>query len=150
MESKHGTYALLLRARRSQAIQIGRRGVLNVEPGHYIYVGSAFGPGGIRARIDRHWRLGKNNRWHIDYLRTVVTPIGAWISYEARRLEHEWAGTLRSAVGLFSVPEFGSTDCDCETHLFFQAARPSVVTYTDLLEGDVVFRNRGSRGLRAP
>ena len=50
MDAHPGTYALMLQADRRQTVQVGRLGQLAVEPGCYVYVGSALGPGGVRAR----------------------------------------------------------------------------------------------------
>jgi Uri superfamily endonuclease len=46
MESKPGTYILVLRSQIGARAKIGRLGYLAVEPGYYLYTGSAFGPGG--------------------------------------------------------------------------------------------------------
>jgi Uri superfamily endonuclease len=91
MKSKPGTYALVLRSLKSTSTQIGRRGGLRIVPGYYIYVGSAFGPGGVQARITRHCRKTKSKHWHIDYLREHVNPVFAWYSNEPIHLEHRWA-----------------------------------------------------------
>ena len=37
-----------------QEVPIGKLGVLHMLPGIYVYVGSALGPGGLAARIERH------------------------------------------------------------------------------------------------
>lgn len=113
-----GTYALVLACHQRQTVQIGRWGALATAPGHYIYVGSAFGPGGVGARLSRHFRLEKRLRWHIDYLRAVLRPVSAWISYAPERLEHLWAERLERAAGFTPIPGFGSSDCRCTAHLF--------------------------------
>jgi Uri superfamily endonuclease len=64
-----GTYALILRSHSKATTQVGRWGRINLETGYYIYIGSAFGPGGVRARVSRHFRKEKRKHWHIDYLR---------------------------------------------------------------------------------
>ena len=56
-----GTYALVLRSDVSAATEIGRWGRLTIRPGYYVYVGSALGPGGVRARVSRHCRETKKN-----------------------------------------------------------------------------------------
>ena len=119
-----GTYALILRARSAAQISVGRWGTLDVMPGYYIYVGSAFGPGGVSGRIQRHCRQNKTLRWHIDYLREVTTPVQAWCGYDSRDLEHRWAGIFTRLSGVISVSGFGCSDCRCESHLFFIPAVP--------------------------
>ncbi len=120
-------------------IDIGRRGALPLEPGHYVYVGSAFGPGGLAARIRRHLRTEKSLRWHIDYLRARTVFKGAWFSTDTRRLEHRWAGILAGMRGMRPVPRFGASDCGCATHLF-HARRPPPLA---------VFRRRAGPGVVA-
>jgi hypothetical protein len=40
-------------------------------PGTYVYAGSAFGPGGIRARLRRHFRRDKKLHWYDAPVRIV-------------------------------------------------------------------------------
>ena len=87
--------------------------------GRYIYVGSAWGPGGIAARLGRHIRGDGKPHWHIDYARHVMQPIGAWVAY-GRRLECEWATCLASNFDAI-VPGFGASDCRCVAHFFYVA-----------------------------
>jgi Uri superfamily endonuclease len=46
MLTKHGTYALILASSSDRLIQIGKLGRLLIQPGYYVYAGSAFGPPG--------------------------------------------------------------------------------------------------------
>lgn len=118
MRSESGTYALLLHCASSSELAIGRWGCLQLVPGHYLYVGSAFGPGGVKARVSRHFRNDKKLRWHIDYLRAEAQPVGAWCSYASEHLEHEWAEALQDMNVTTCIAGFGSSDCHCEGHLF--------------------------------
>ncbi len=130
-----GTYALILQNKRNLRIQVGRWREIEFKRGFYLYVGSAFGPGGLRARLNRHCRVRKNSHWHIDYLREHVMVLGAWISYEPCRLEHNWARTIGSAEGITAIEGFGCSDCACLAHLFFSPDKPSFATYSGLMEG---------------
>ena len=118
MNPEPGTYALVLESRTRQKVQIGRWREIEIQPGYYIYIGSAFGPGGVRARVSRHFRLAKSNHWHIDYLRMHTTPLGAWYSHDPLRLEHAWATTLDGLADFTPVHGFGCSDCRCDSHLF--------------------------------
>lgn len=63
-----GLYLLLLELGHSIDLVIaGQR--LALGPGLYVYIGSACGPGGLRARLSRHL-CGRRRRlhWHIDKL----------------------------------------------------------------------------------
>lgn len=73
MRAECGTYLLVLRSHGEATVQVGRWGPLAVRPGVYLYVGSAFGPGGVRARVGRHLRMRKKPHWHLDYLRPLAT-----------------------------------------------------------------------------
>lgn len=126
MDKLPGTYALMLESTAEQSVRIGKRGILVLAPGYYLYVGSAFGPGGIAARIAHHRCVTHRPHWHIDYLRRVLPLAEYWFSHEPRHMEHVWAavaGGLRGA----SIPlaRFGSSDCDCPAHLFHYPRRPA-------------------------
>lgn len=127
-----GTYALLLHCNAITDLQIGRLGTLTTNAGHYLYVGSAFGPGGIASRVSRHFRTGKPQHWHIDYLRPVVQLREVWYTYDSEKRECLWAGVL-SCMKASTVPltGFGASDCTqgCDAHLFFLSSCPSVATF---------------------
>ena len=71
-----GLYLLILRLDRDLDLTIGALVRCLLRPGFYCYVGSAMGPGGLRARVMRHYRCtdcgtsGKKKRlhWHIDFV----------------------------------------------------------------------------------
>jgi Uri superfamily endonuclease len=113
-----GTYILLVELASPVAIAVGRLGSISFEAGVYAYVGSAFGPGGLAARLHRHIVGPRKIHWHIDYLLERATVIGTLHRAEVERGECKWArwvGTRAKA----HVPGFGSSDCRCESHLFF-------------------------------
>ena len=124
MKAEPGTYALIMHSRSSASTQVGRWGILTVKPGYYIYVGSAFGPGGLHARVSRHCRKTKPKHWHIDYLRQHVHPVGVWYSYEPIHLEHQWAKALSEMAGMSPIENFGCSDCKCYSHLFTTHTTP--------------------------
>ena len=125
-QARPGTYVLVLSSRSTDLVQIGRLGALQLQSGFYVYVGSALGPGGVRARLAHHLKPPRRPHWHIDYLRAHTRVDYIWYRLDTRRLEHLWAEDIRLAEGA-SVPlvGFGSTDCGCESHLFFFEHRPS-------------------------
>ena len=82
MERFPGTYVLILWSRGVHRIRIGRLGELLTRPGFYVYVGSAFGPGGVRARVARHRRGCSRPHWHIDYLRSRTRLEEVWYSHD--------------------------------------------------------------------
>jgi Uri superfamily endonuclease len=130
MQPQPGTDAFVLACRFDQPVEIGKLGRLHARPGFYVYVGSAFGPGGLRARIAHHLKISAKPRWHLDYLRPLVNPSEIWLTYDSRQREHQWAGVLAGISGA-AVPflGFGASDCRCESHLYFFSFRPSAVGF---------------------
>ena len=111
-----GTYIIVLYLNKKKRIQIGKLGQFKFKKGYYAYVGSAFGPGGLKSRIKRHVEPKKNYHWHIDYLNPAVKEV--WVSDHGEKLEHEWAATL-GEIALDKILGFGCSDCRCESHLFY-------------------------------
>jgi histidyl-tRNA synthetase len=85
--------------------------------GAYLYCGSAKGPGGISARVERHLKRRKALRWHVDRL-TVVGDIGGVIVAPDGD-ECELFDRLHAIAGCtVPVAGFGSSDCRrCPAHL---------------------------------
>jgi Uri superfamily endonuclease len=122
-----GTYALVLARRRTGVVPIGRLGSIGLRSGFYVYVGSAFGPGGLAARIRHHRQIAAHPHWHIDYLRAECDLVEVWFATGPGRHEHTWARTMGRMPGaLIPMPGFGSSDCECDTHLFRFEAIPSI------------------------
>ena len=120
MKAKPGTYALILSSPEAGSVVIGRRGALELRPGFYVYVGSARGPGGLRARVQRHLSSSPRRHWHIDYLKQHARVVEVWYSYGPDPREHEWANALADMRDAeIPMPRFGSSDCHCLTHLFY-------------------------------
>lgn len=105
--------------RAPSAVTIGRLGEHVFQPGVVAYVGSARGPGGLRARIGRHLRADKKPHWHIDALTVRVPVVAIWLARAPESLECMWAQRL-AGLPDSSVPVrgFGASDCDCQAHLF--------------------------------
>ena len=119
-----GTYALLLPCDRPGSIIVGRLGRMRLRPGWYVYIGSAFGPGGLRARVGHHLCPAGQARWHIDYLRARLPIGGIW--YRDASCEHEWAALAAAMPGAEApMAGFGSSDCGCPAHLIWFPAWPS-------------------------
>jgi len=112
-----GTYILIVRLEEDRRIVIGSLGEILFPRGIYAYVGSAMGPGGLRARIMRHLRHEKRKFWHIDFLLGEASIIEVIIIPAPERLECRIARFLIER-GVRYVPRFGSSDCRCPSHLF--------------------------------
>jgi len=120
-----GSYLLMLRLPDFREIQVGRLGRLGFAPGWYLYAGSAFGPGGLAARLGHHFKPVQKPHWHIDYLRAEAMVMEAWIALGSPCREHEWAAALSKApCSGKRVGGFGSSDCRCPSHLLYCKRRP--------------------------
>jgi Uri superfamily endonuclease len=125
-----GTYALVLASSVDALVRVGKLGRLHLQPGFYVYVGSAHGPGGLQARLAHHWEPTGRPHWHIDFLVAHTKPREVWFCYDRFPWECRWAYCL-SLQGGAPVPlvGFGSSDCTCEAHLFFFRRRPSKAAF---------------------
>jgi Uri superfamily endonuclease len=114
-----GAYVLWLRLAEPVVAKAGPRAAV-LEPGDYLYCGSAHGPGGLRARLSRHMRREKKPHWHIDQLTVRAEILGAFVSRSASEC------ALNEALAALPVPlpGFGAADCPrCVAHLrFFPAS----------------------------
>lgn len=137
-DTEPGTYTLLLKLDKQDRITVGKLGTFDFPAGYYLYVGSALGPGGLRARLARHRRgsesppqsnpdqTAKKLHWHIDYLLQRAQLIEVWGVASEKRLECKWSEVARRLSGAqVSVRGFGSSDCRCPAHLIYFAKRPN-------------------------
>jgi sugar fermentation stimulation protein A len=110
-----GNYLLVLKLNRSRKITIGKLGDFSLQPGYYVYVGSAMG--NLSARMERHRRLRKRHHWHIDYLRAEAEFQAVLAIRSSISLECQIAEKMKGLCDWFQ-PGFGSSDCSCPSHLF--------------------------------
>jgi Uri superfamily endonuclease len=129
-----GTYILFLQVQDEFVAQVGALGRLDFKPGVYAYVGSAFGPGGLRARLSHHLSLVHTNHWHIDYLSQKAGLVEIWYTCDPARREHEWAEVIATMSGVSSpFSGFGASDCQCRSHLFHFLASPRIDDFYERL-----------------
>lgn len=142
-----GTYALHMHLAQPTSLSVGNLGEYNFPPGAYVYLGSAFGPGGLRARLGRHLRGVGKPHWHIDTLR-AKTQLGSYHFVEGASgdilqspipLECLWSQALaNSERALIPAPRFGASDCHagCPAHLvafLVEEGPPFIQWLADLL-----------------
>lgn len=119
-----GSYVLCLTTEEDIQVKLPKGRYHDLPAGSYLYAGSAYGGGGIAARLRRHFKKEKSVRWHIDQLSIRAAEIGAFASVDEK--ECRLVECLQNS-GLFShiIPGFGSSDCRrCESHLL--AFRPTL------------------------
>lgn len=130
-----GSYILILHLKEEKVIQVGKLGKFKFPMGYYAYVGSAFGPGGLKGRLLHHFNPTYKPHWHIDYLRKEAEPEEAWITEQKDQREHLWASMLQQLnSAAVPAPEFGCSDCKCTSHLFHFKKRPLLKAFNKLIE----------------
>jgi len=112
-----GAYALCLTLAQPVRLSITRLGRPLLQAGTYVYCGSAYGPGGLRARLARHLRRDKRPHWHVDHLLAAATVVDV-VAVPGGN-ECELVAQIAALPGsAFPVPGFGSSDCRrCRAHL---------------------------------
>lgn len=134
--SDPGTYVLVMRAPEAGSATIGKLGTIDFEGGWLLYVGSAFGSGGLRARVRRHLRDAKTVHWHIDHLLVELDVTEVWWTDDDRKWEEDWAEALRGMPDArIPLRRFGSGDCGCEGHLVHLPERPDVDALRERVSG---------------
>ena len=146
-----GTYTVVLDFRRSISIRIGKLGRFRLSDGLHLYTGSALGKGAVslEGRISRHNRRSKTLRWHIDYLSSSkYCKVGGVVYVVSdRRLECKMNRLIiRSIHAAPAIQNFGSSDCDCVSHLL---RSPSSLSLEDVLsELRVLYTRFGRTSIR--
>jgi Uri superfamily endonuclease len=109
-----GAYVVALSLASPLTVRLGRAAPVSLRAGRYLYCGSAYGPGGIGARLARHFRTHKTIRWHVDQLTSRGDVLGAWAFPGG-----DECGLVRRLGGLpVPIDGFGASDCThCRSHL---------------------------------
>ena len=110
--SDGGTYLLLLSLDHNQMLH--RPKAIAITAGLYGYAGSAYGPGGLKARLARHVKRDKSVRWHIDQLSIKASDHFALGWCGGKECAIIRALETRQGVN-HPIPGFGSSDCKCCT-----------------------------------
>ena len=118
-----GSYLLLLTLAEPLTLKIRKRD-WRLSAGLFVYAGSAHGPGGLKARLTRHFRTEKKPHWHIDRITLRIRSIRAHCYHGISECDL-CARLLASGRFSIPIPDFGSSDCrTCPSHfLEFRAAQ---------------------------
>lgn len=116
MRGLKGIYLLEIDVGKHITVKVGALGKIDFPKGTYAYVGSA--QNGLESRIRRHLRKEKKKHWHVDYLlgNPDVKIKRIWIANMGKNGECDTARLL--AKHFQGIPNFGSSDCSCSSHLF--------------------------------
>ena len=86
-------------------------------PGVYLYAGNAYGPGGVAARLKRHFKQDKKPHWHVDVLTGSAERLAA-LPFENGQECDLVSNLLKRPRVDIALDRFGSTDCrSCRSHL---------------------------------
>ena len=109
-----GCYCLTIHVNDSKTIRIGKLGKIEFNKGYYVYVGSAMNS--LESRLNRHLSDEKKLHWHVDYLlkKAEITDI---IYNKNRKVECELSNYISKRT--YGIKNFGCSDCDCESHLYY-------------------------------
>ena len=119
--SEPGAYLLAIDLKRRLTLEVAslsrsRRAPV-LMPGRYVYCGSAYGSGGLRARIARHLKRHKAIRWHVDRLTSAGHVVGMGAVAGGSECELFTGLCVLPDISV-PLPGFGSSDCrNCAAHL---------------------------------
>ena len=131
-----GSYILIIELKYNSIIPIGKNKERRFCKGYYIYVGSALN--GLSQRIQRHMRKQKKIHWHIDYLLKHARIINVFYKKSTIREECNIARKLERILIL--IPDFGNSDCNCRSHLFYGSFR-EIMYNVEKLNMDIYTKN---------
>jgi Uri superfamily endonuclease len=114
-----GVYLLVIYLK-TTTLSIGGLGRRDFKEGYYIYVGSAMNS--LEKRIGRHLSKHKKLRWHIDYLLERAEKVDVFYKETEEKIECRVARELQKKLP--SIEKFGSSDCPCDSHLFYSGEYP--------------------------
>jgi Uri superfamily endonuclease len=110
-----GSYILLAELASSRDILVGKLGYISFSKAFYAYVGSAMN--GLEPRLARHLKDNNKSHWHIDYLLKEAKLMEIIVCPGDNKIECFLAQAL--AKEFQSIPNFGASDCKCQSHLYF-------------------------------
>ena len=110
-----GIYVLEISVGRNISVKVGKLGSVNFEKGLYAYVGSA--QNNLEKRVKRHLSKQKRNFWHIDYLLANKHVKITGVFFKSAEKSEECGFAAELAKSSLPVTGFGSSDCECTSHL---------------------------------
>ena len=110
-----GCYCLTIHLKNAKKIKVGKLGMINFKKGYYVYIGSAMNS--LESRINRHLRDEKKLHWHIDYLLKESEIEEIIFNESTEKIECELSRYISNNAK--AIKNFGCSDCDCESHLYY-------------------------------
>lgn len=134
-----GAYALWISLLFPARASIGRLGTYSFPAGEYLYLGSAQGSGGVRARVAHHLGSQTAPHWHLDWLRPYLSAAGCWFASPGESsLQCLWSQAVAGLAGA-NIPAkgFGASDCrlSCAAHFVHLPDGVSTMLLWNVLQG---------------
>ena len=124
MNNMKGSYCLIVELDNEKTIKIGKRlGKITFKDGYYVYVGSAMNS--LTARINRHLSDEKKLHWHIDYLLKNAKITDIVYAESSEKIECDLSRFISKRNA--GINNFGCSDCDCESHLYYFKNRKEAI-----------------------
>ncbi len=112
-----GSYCLIIHNKRDSTLTIGKQGKIEFKTGFFVYIGSALNS--LEGRIKRHISSSKKIFWHVDYLLASPHTHLKEVIYGISPHKRECAISQFLSLKANSIANFGSSDCQCQSHLFY-------------------------------
>lgn len=119
-----GCYCLIIHVKRKTKVKVGKLGPMEFKRGIYVYIGSAMNS--LESRLNRHLSDEKKLHWHIDYLLKEDNSKILDIIYNVdEKVECNISQYIKTYA--FGVKNFGCSDCDCDSHLYYFKNRSEAI-----------------------
>lgn len=116
-----GCYILLIKLETNMTIPSGSLGDVTFKAGFFLYIGS--GKKNLSGIVNRHLRKRKNIQRRVDYLIQAAEWVKGFPVYTDKDLECSIAQQI-SRLASEKIPHFGTSACDCGSHLFYFPKNP--------------------------
>ncbi len=122
-----GCYCLIIYVKKKSRIKIGKKlGCIEFKRGIYVYIGSAMNS--LESRLNRHLSDDKKLHWHVDYLlKHENTKILKILYNTDKTVESDLSQYMSTRSN--SIRDFGCSDCDCESHLYYFKNRKEAIEH---------------------
>jgi sugar fermentation stimulation protein A len=121
VQTVKGSYCIAAFLPEDTDIEIARLGTFSFPRGMYIYTGSALSS--LEGRIGRHLGREKKMKWHIDFFLEEAEASG-FIPIVSTKKEECSINSKFLENGGIIAKGFGSSDCDCSSHLVYLGDQP--------------------------
>jgi sugar fermentation stimulation protein A len=80
----------------------------------------------------------KKMKWHIDYFRKEAKIVNIFAIPSRKKIECKIAWKILKRADSF-IPKFGSSDCNCKSHLFYFKDKKSISKLSTIFSKGIKF-----------